>query len=122
MQPTLKNTGLKTGFKFTINGREYTDDTTNHYQKIIMLELARQQSVQDEMKRDGTSEENILKQYGVIEHYVHMLMLYDNIQEVDHLFPGAYEAAMQIQQEAAKNQREEMKKPLDCDPSELSPA
>lgn len=70
----------------TVNGRQYTLDNTNEYQRIILDMLQRERSKLSRLQSDGAANEKVLKQQGVIEHYIEMLLEYDGIEAVQHLF------------------------------------
>jgi hypothetical protein len=69
-----------------VNGRIYTLENTNEYQRIILEMIQRERSKYAQLQNNGATNESLLKQQGVIEHYGAMLVDFDGIEAVQHLF------------------------------------
>lgn len=69
-----------------INGRTYTSENTNEYQRVILEMLQRERGKYLQLQNSGASTERLLKQQGVIDHYCEMLPDFDGIEAVQHMF------------------------------------
>jgi|688.fasta_scaffold1734645_2 hypothetical protein len=69
-----------------VNGKVYTSENTNEYQRIILEMLQRERGKYAQLENSGATKENLLKQQGVIEHYSTLLLEFDGIEAVQHLF------------------------------------
>lgn len=69
-----------------VNGRIYTMENTNEYQRIILEMIQRERSKYAQLRNSGATIENLLKQQGVVEHYSALLVDFDGIEAVQHLF------------------------------------
>ncbi len=69
-----------------VNGRIYTMENTNEYQRIILEMIQRERGKYVHLRNSGAAIEALLKQQGVIEHYSAMLLDFDGIEAVQHLF------------------------------------
>ena len=69
-----------------IDGKKYGIDNTNDYQKVILHYVGMQLDVFEKLKQAGAKQEQLLKQQGVIEHYMRLIPQYNAIEKVPHLF------------------------------------
>lgn len=69
-----------------VNGKVYTIENTNEYQRIILEMIQRERNKYTQLENNGATKENLLKQQGVIEHYGALLLEFDGIEAVQHLF------------------------------------
>jgi len=69
-----------------INGKIYTFENTNEYQRIIIEMLQHERSKYSQLENSGATKEKLLKQQGVIEHYSELFLEFDGIEAVQHLF------------------------------------
>jgi hypothetical protein len=69
-----------------INGKNYTAENTNEYQRTILEMIQRERSKYAQLQNSGAATERLLKQQGVIEHYGELLKEFDGIEAVQHIF------------------------------------
>jgi hypothetical protein len=89
---------MQTDIKLNINGKEYNDDNTNWYQKILMLQVRKESAQREHFKRIGKDKEALTKQDGVIEYFAKMIPVYDDesLVLVNHMFGRNLPQASQI--------------------------
>lgn len=69
-----------------INNKSYNNSNTNEYQRVILEMIEREQRSYTNLVTSGASNERVLKQQGVVEHYCDMLQDFDGIEAVQHMF------------------------------------
>jgi hypothetical protein len=69
-----------------INGKSYTAENTNEYERIILEMIQRERSKYTQLQNSGAAAERLLKQQGVVEHYAELLKDFDGIEAVQHIF------------------------------------
>jgi hypothetical protein len=69
-----------------INGKSYTAENTNEYERIILEMIQRERSKYTQLQNSGATAERLLKQQGVVEHYAELLKDFDGIEAVQHIF------------------------------------
>ncbi len=69
-----------------IDGKKYGVENTNDYQKVILHYVGLQLDILEKLRKANARQEQLLKQQGVIEHYMRLLPQYDTLEAVPHLF------------------------------------
>jgi hypothetical protein len=77
----------------------YSDANCNWYQKILMLKIKEEKEYFAHMQKQKRSNEDLMKQIGVIEWFVKQLPVYDSIKFCNHMFGKGVPLAAMVKHE-----------------------